>query len=650
MSEITENIKLELWDEKDTEKPLAQSPEFDYLKTVYNNFKRTDSAFGKDRQAINSEQNLLSGVEEVEKLTSTGNWKNRTWRTASGETGTRERITIEDTPNSTFQKGWRFTKTIADGTSLDICQDQVPVSMGQSYKISCFARKISGEPVLKMQYGKNPYISNKQNVESTDWQKYEFIFTVGETNANCTDGNTNIYFGTVNCVGVLEICGLRLEKVDNRIEELENENKYLKELNNSLQETVLDTQTEVAETAVVNDSCEGVGMVNIHGGQYQEIDDTKPSLENPCEIKSVENSVTIISSNKNMYQAPESIISNGVSFTKNEDDSFDIVGIATNQANTYKYVDCNDTCIKDGEIYTFSCNQALPSGLLLLCEEYENNTWKSHLFEHSLSGNTILRTKVISLKGNRIRFGLRVESGTNINVKGLKIQIEKDNKNTDIVKHKGETLIMPIQKPLKAIQDVRDSFVKKNGIWYERHYIKRAYFDGSEEWHLSGNTSNISFWGKANSIMEGLDLTKIAQTNNGSNTYLPHILSNYFKIVSLSNFFKDSICATCDYYNNNLELRLGLGLNSDITTVAQLKAKLEELSNSGNPLYVDYVLAEPELIKCTEEQSKILDKINTYKNTTIITTDNDIAKVSLKYKVDVLKAIENATAVAEQEV
>lgn len=391
----------------------------------------------------------------------------------------------------------------------------------------------------------------------------------------------------------------------------------------------------------------GTGTFNVGENKNNVI---TPSLENPTEIKYVENSVTIISSNKNMYQAPESIISNGVSFTKNEDDSFDIVGIATNQANTYKYVDCNDTCIKDGEIYTFSCNQALPSGLLLLCEEYENNTWKSHLFEHSLSGNTILRTKVISLKGNRIRFGLRVESGTNINVKGLKIQIEKDNKNTDIVKHKGETLIMPIQKPLKAIQDVRDSFVKKNGIWYERHYIKRAYFDGSEEWHLSGNTSNISFWGKANSIMEGLDLTKIAQTNNGSNTYLPHILSNYFKIVSLSNFFKDSICATCDYYNNNLELRLGLGLNSDITTVAQLKAKLEELSNSGNPLYVDYVLAEPELIKCTEEQSKILDKINTYKNTTIITTDNDIAKVSLKYKVDVLKAIENATAVAEQEV
>lgn len=395
----------------------------------------------------------------------------------------------------------------------------------------------------------------------------------------------------------------------------------------------------------------GTGTFAVGGDKNNVI---TPNIENQSKIEYVENNVKIISSNKNMYRTPDSTNSNGVIFTKNNDDSFDIVGNATSQANAYKYIDCKDSCLKDGETYTFSCNQALPSGVTILCENFENNTWLSHVFGNNImlkTNNTII-TNQISLTGNQIRFCIRVAEGTNVNVKGLKIQIERGNKNTNIVKHQGETQIMPIQKPFKAIQDIRDSFVKKDGIWYEKHWTKRAYFDGSEEWHLSGNTSNISFWGKVNSIMSDLDLTKVANTNNGSNTYLPYILSNYFKTVSLSNFFTDSVCATCDYYNGNLELRLGFGLNSDITTVAQLKSKLEELSNSGNALYVDYVLAEPELIKCTEEQSKILDKINTYKNTTIITTDNDIAKVSLRYKVDVLKAIENvqAAAVAEQEV
>lgn len=233
ISQVNDLNKISEIIEKNTE----QDTEIDHIKTVQN-----------------SETNLLSGVEEVEKLTSPATWTNRAWRQASGGTGTRERITIENTPNANFKKGWKFTGS-TDGNT-DICQDQVPITLNQSYKLSCYARKISKEPILRMQYGKNPYTAEIYNVSNTDWQKYEFIFKAGERNGNCSDGNTNVYFGISNCVGVLEICGLRLEKVDNRIEELENENKYLKELNNSLQETVLDTQTEVAETVVVNDSVE----------------------------------------------------------------------------------------------------------------------------------------------------------------------------------------------------------------------------------------------------------------------------------------------------------------------------------------------------------------------------------------------------------
>lgn len=136
----------------------------------------------------------------------------------------------------------------------------MPATNNQTYKISCYARKISGEPILRMQYGKGIYYSQIYKVDNTDWKKYIFEFVIGEKNDGSSDGSTNIYFGIDSCIGVLEICGLRLEKVDDEQEErittLENENEYLKELNSSLQETVLDGQTEVAENIVINDSVE----------------------------------------------------------------------------------------------------------------------------------------------------------------------------------------------------------------------------------------------------------------------------------------------------------------------------------------------------------------------------------------------------------
>lgn len=52
--------------------------------------------------------------------------------------------------------------------------------------------------------------------------------------------------------------------------EQDKEIKYLEELNNSLQETILDGKTEIAKTVVVNDSVEGIGRINVHGGQRQE--------------------------------------------------------------------------------------------------------------------------------------------------------------------------------------------------------------------------------------------------------------------------------------------------------------------------------------------------------------------------------------------
>lgn len=818
------------------EELISQVNDLNKISEIIEKNTEQDIEMNNIKTVQNSESNLLSGVETVTGLTATGTWANRTWRSASGGIGTRERIDVENAPNTNFKKGWKFTTNTTTG-STDIAQDLVPVTLYEKYRLSCYAKRVSGEPVLKMQYGKSPYISKLTKVYNSEWKKYTFEFTIGEKPDGSSEGNTNIYFGISNCIGVLEICGLRLEKVDDRIQKLEDENKYLKELNSSLQETVLDTQTEVAKTVVVNDSVEGIGMINIHGGQKQEVielpstyqrveylestgtqyintnyfvnpktkiecefqftDSTKkqqrifggidsnntrldcyvkdslqlgwnwteqdnqtnlnvntnvtidtnkhkiiidglnktvkldniytssiagnfnktsttslgimahittnitgyaylklysfkiydnnalvrnfvacyrksdnvkglydlvnnvfyensgtgtfavggdknnvitPNIENQSKIEYVENNVKIISSNKNMYRTPDSTNSNGVIFTKNNDDSFDIVGNATSQANAYKYIDCKDSCLKDGETYTFSCNQALPSGVTILCENFENNTWLSHVFGNNtmLKTNNTIITNQISLTGNKIRFCIRVVEGTDVKIQGLKIQIERGNKNTDIIKHQGEILIMPIQKPF--LED--DKFVKINGKWKEEHHWEKYIFDGTEIFILQNGNKRVYFSQSTNS--NKLKKKPIYRSNGINANEVPFcdILNGTGPSQTWTGTQGISYDSTASDENAGLDICI-----NGLTTVAEYQQALKNH-------YVWYKTREVEYIDCTEEQSKILDKINTYKNTTIITTDNELAKIDLKYKVDTLKAIQDlvqATTVEESE-
>ena len=161
--------------------------------------------------------NILRGTDIVTALTSSGTWANGTWRSATSGNGTRERIDIIDSPNGNIKKGWRFTRTAeSNNGSTDIAQDYVPVANGQTYTMSCWARCVSGNVRLRLQYGKNPWRNNSHpNITDTNWKRYSYTFTVGEQSDGSTNGNTMVYFGLFpysdNSAGVLEICGLKLE-------------------------------------------------------------------------------------------------------------------------------------------------------------------------------------------------------------------------------------------------------------------------------------------------------------------------------------------------------------------------------------------------------------------------------------------------------
>lgn len=920
MSETT-NLKLFKHDN-----PATNENEFNVEVALNQNWDKIDEAVGKNRQEINSELNLLSGVEEVQTLTSPATWANRSWRQASSGTGTRERITIENPPNIQFQKGWHIAST---NSQVTIAQDNVPTTKNEFYMLSCYAK---GTGKVYLQYGSSTVgFQNTQLEVNNEWEKYDFIFK--------SNGTAGAYIG-VNATGYdIEICGLRLEKIDsklkNRIDELEKEKEYLKELNIALQETVLDGQTPAGESIIVNDSVEGFGRMNIHGGQYQEkielpntyqrveyiestgtqyidtnyfinpktkiecefqftdstikqqrvfgsvdsantrldcyvkdslqlgwnwteqenqtnlnvntnhtIDTNKhkividganktvklddiysssiagnltktsttsltimayvrpqaqafaylklydfkiydngelsrnfvacyrksdnvaglydlvndifyensgtgtfnvganknnvitPSLENSSEIKCVgdnvqlfdkknatilnvllqastikliansdertlifkcdsnttytiskiagarlrvaefENEPQINSIGKNYKDndkgtSLEYTTSNtaqflaiGYSYTTSSLDSdeqaiFDSIKIVkgtrvgayseyelgsvtlvssnknmfkeTQNIKTetaqYKGIIYGNFCVKEGETYTVSFDTNNNSGRVYINE---------HIFDTNLRQNCDGKRHSITATAKQtknfeneavIKTEKTVTTAYNIS----NVQIELSNTNSNYEQHKGETLIIPIQKPFLE----GDTFVRTNGNWKERHCWEKYIFDGTEIFTLQNENKRVYFRQTTNSSK--LKKKPICRTTDINVNEVP--FCDILTGKSPSETWKGVQGIS---YDSGISDDLA-GLNICINGLSTVAEYQQALKNH----YVWYKTRSFEYIDCTEEQRRILDKINTYKNTTIITTDDDLAKISLKYKVDVLKAIENATAVAE---
>ena len=212
------------------------------------------------------------------------------------------------------------------------------------------------------------------------------------------------------------------------------------------------------------------------------------------------------------------------------------------------------------------------------------------------------------------------------------VQIELSDTNSDFVKHKGKTHIMPIQRKMFK----GDGFEKIDGIWYEKHDWDSVIFDGSddESW-ISGTTNNTDYHRFYSPYLD--TIKKVTDANAVEEVYCDRLSAGSKADTYL---LKESIA-----YKEDGRLVLCIDEAKEMT-VAEFKELLREKN-----LNVYFKRETPLLLKCTDEQSKVLDKIDTYKDTTIITTDNDLCKISLRYKQSLEAAIKEYTAtnVAESE-
>lgn len=152
-----------------------------------------------------------------------------------------------------------------------------------------------------------------------------------------------------------------------------------------------------------------------------------PSPDYPQEIKNIKGV-------ENIWFGGESTTNNGITFTKNNDGSYDITGTATASADCINLVNIANAKLKNGINYNLSINKLTNEKVSILTEAYIEN-WDSHVIGPLITSTTLSTNKIINIKDNitRVHYVIRVEKGQTVNIKGLKIQLEEGTVVHDFV-------------------------------------------------------------------------------------------------------------------------------------------------------------------------------------------------------------------------
>ena len=154
------------------------------------------------------DKNLLKNATAMTSIGTSSSNAAGTWRYAStgkADNDPRTVISVSDAPISGISKGFQI---VGNGTSYDISQDAVPVTVGNTYTISVWAK---GTGKLNLQSGNSTYAQKFYTLSNvTTWTKYTYTIVAG-TNGSANNNQTNIYFGNRG-TGTLQICGMKLEE------------------------------------------------------------------------------------------------------------------------------------------------------------------------------------------------------------------------------------------------------------------------------------------------------------------------------------------------------------------------------------------------------------------------------------------------------
>lgn len=218
--------------------------------------------------------------------------------------------------------------------------------------------------------------------------------------------------------------------------------------------------------------------IQINGNSVQ---DGTPTTSSPIAIKNSGDS-------KNIFYLPDSNSSNGITYSVNDDGTFYLYGTATANTIFYIYKDLLPSKLINGQKYTLSSITSLTSGVEIRLEAYNGTTWQRHVLGGVLNSSTQIRTGAVNLSSTtRIRYSVYVANGTTLPFGRIYgIQLEKGDTRTSFAPEgkgfinetisnsdntQSQSYTIPCQQAMRSIDNVRDEFIKQDGLWYEKHNI-----------------------------------------------------------------------------------------------------------------------------------------------------------------------------------
>lgn len=458
----------------------------------------------------------------------------------------------------------------------------------------------------------NQVDTNKTNIQTNATNIATNTQEINTIKAEQTTQNTNIQINADN-----------ISALTSRVTETEGDISDIKQEQTEQNTNISTNATNIESLQEENDNLKKiVAQMPQVTGQGTEIT-LENTIEAPFTIFDVEgnstqdgepspdNEVPIYSAGDNENLLPNNISTqtkNGIAITKNNDGTLTFNGTSTEgfvlQVGTV-------TIGEDGE-YTLS---GCPSGGSL--QSY---------FIYNMAGTPDVtdigngKTKALN-KNDYLNMYINIRANQTFNNLVFKPKLEKGNKasgyspygmgsinekitNSDGTEEQDYSIF--VQQPMRSIGDVRDCFVKKSDGWYERHYIGEVVFDGTENWQFSTGS------GVAGIYMLNPPINDMIVGN-----FLDG-LSNYFH-NDKSGKGKNSIRFGAN--NNVIYIYVDSEEFPDKTSFTSWLA--EQYAN-GTPVKIQYELAEPLDLPCTETQIQQLEnKPSTYKDFTIIQSEDE---------------------------
>lgn len=282
--------------------------------------------------------------------------------------------------------------------------------------------------------------------------------------------------------------------------------------------------------------------------------------------------------------------------------------------------------LKVGEKYTAYAN----GHGWLMAREFDANGNIINTFGKNLESN-ILTTFSLSSKENYINVWFYSgSSAVDINNYDFTNVMIVEGEYTSVSQlpsyepHQEQTYTIPTQQPMRSIGTTRDPFFKNTtdspyynsslveNKWYEMHRIRRYIIKGTETIEFANTINQINYF-----QFQYILSNKLNKTDSP-------MLCNYFKKITIYQTDAGTKEGIASGLYPHYPIKIGTKLFS---SVSEFRAWLTELYENGTPMYVDYELATPTYLLCTDEQVQALEaycKARTYKNITHLYSEDEV--------------------------